>query len=104
MALSCDKKPIFRFRNFTTARCALQAMLRSGAATTSTANLGAAAAAEAIQLAGLAPGLDKMATRPTCGARNIAVRRQDDADDALRSGPEHAGAFGEMVLAQGLGE
>ena len=35
--------------------------------------------------------------------RNITVRRRDDADDALRSGPEHAGAFGEMVLAQGLG-
>jgi hypothetical protein len=31
------------------------------------------------------------------------VRRRDDADDALRSGPEHAGAFSEMVLAQGLG-
>src|SRR5256886_9037397 len=30
--------------------------------------------------------------------------RRDDADDALRSGPEHAGAFGEMVLAQGLGD
>src|SRR5262249_40459158 len=35
---------------------------------------------------------------------DIAVRRRDDADDALRSGPEHAGAFGEMVLAQGLGD
>ena len=33
----------------------------------------------------------------------ITVRRRDDADDALRSGPEHAGAFDEMVLAQGLG-
>jgi hypothetical protein len=36
--------------------------------------------------------------------QNITVRRRDDADDALRSGPEHAGAFGEMVLAQGLGD
>jgi len=36
--------------------------------------------------------------------RNITVRRRDDADDALRSGPEHAGAFDEMVLAQGLGD
>jgi len=27
-----------------------------------------------------------------------------DADDASTSGPEHAGAFGEMVLAQGLGD
>jgi transposase len=36
--------------------------------------------------------------------RNIAVRRRDDADDALRSGPKHAGAFDEMVLAQGLGD
>jgi hypothetical protein len=36
--------------------------------------------------------------------RDITVRTRDDADDALRSGPEHAGAFGEMVLAQGLGD
>ena len=36
--------------------------------------------------------------------RDIAVRRRDDADDALRSGPDHAGAFDEMVLAQGLGD
>jgi hypothetical protein len=35
--------------------------------------------------------------------RDITVRGRDDADDALRSGPEHAGAFSEMVLAQGLG-
>src|SRR5262249_23953422 len=35
--------------------------------------------------------------------RDITVRRRDDADDALRSGSEHAGAFSEMVLAQGLG-
>ena len=34
--------------------------------------------------------------------RDITVQRRDDADDALRSGPEHAGAFGEMVLAQGV--
>ena len=32
------------------------------------------------------------------------VRRRDDADDALRSGPDPAGAFGKMVLAQGLGD
>src|SRR5215831_9848740 len=36
--------------------------------------------------------------------RNITVRRRDDADDALRSGPEHVGAFDEMVLAQGMGD
>jgi transposase len=30
--------------------------------------------------------------------------RRDDANDALRSGPEHAGAFDQMVLAQGLGD
>jgi len=41
--------------------------------------------------------------RERSNRRNITVRRRDDADDALRSGPEHAGAFGEMVLAQGLG-
>ena len=28
---------------------------------------------------------------------------RDDADDALRSGPDHVGAFRKMVLAQGLG-
>src|SRR2546426_5994719 len=36
--------------------------------------------------------------------RNITVWRRDDADDALRSSPEHAGAWGEMVLAQGVGD
>ena len=36
--------------------------------------------------------------------RHITVRRRDDAGDALRSGPHPAGAFGEMVLAQGLGD
>src|SRR5262249_34971038 len=36
--------------------------------------------------------------------RNITVRRRDDADDALRSGPEHGGALDEMILAQGLGD
>ena len=36
--------------------------------------------------------------------RNIAVRGRDDADDALRSGPKHAGACREVVLAQGLGD
>jgi transposase len=36
--------------------------------------------------------------------RHITLRRRDDADDALRSGPGHAAAFGEMVLAQGLGD
>jgi transposase len=35
---------------------------------------------------------------------HIAVRRRDDAGDALRSGPHHAGALNEMVLAQGLGD
>src|SRR5262249_45241175 len=36
--------------------------------------------------------------------RTITVGRRDDADDALRSGPKHAGACGEVVLAQGLGD
>ena len=36
--------------------------------------------------------------------RDIKVRGRDDAGDALRSGSDHAGAFGEMVLAQGLGD
>src|SRR5215831_13314028 len=36
--------------------------------------------------------------------QDITVWRRDHADDALRSGPKHAGAFGEMVLAQGLGD
>jgi hypothetical protein len=31
------------------------------------------------------------------------VRGQDDSGDALRSNPEHAGAYDEVVLAQGLG-
>jgi hypothetical protein len=35
---------------------------------------------------------------------DIKVRGRDDADDALRSGPHHAGALGEMVMAQGLGD
>jgi hypothetical protein len=35
--------------------------------------------------------------------QNITLRRRDGAGDALRSGPSHAGAFGEVVLAQGLG-
>src|ERR1700722_1621003 len=34
--------------------------------------------------------------------RDIKVRGRDDAGDALRSGSYHAGAFGEVVLAQGL--
>src|SRR5262245_51242360 len=42
--------------------------------------------------------------RERSNRRNITVRRRDDADDALRSGPDHAGAFDEMVLAQGLGD
>ena len=36
--------------------------------------------------------------------RHIAVRRRDDADDALRSGPDPIGTLDEMVLAQGLGD
>jgi Transposase len=35
---------------------------------------------------------------------DITVRRRDDADYALRSGPEHARRFDEMVLAQGVGD
>jgi hypothetical protein len=34
----------------------------------------------------------------------ITLRRRDDAGDALRSGPDHAGAFRKMVVAQGLGD
>ena len=33
-------------------------------------------------------------------AENVALRRRDDAGQALRSGPEHAAAFKEMALAQ----
>ena len=33
---------------------------------------------------------------------HLAIR--DDADDALRSGPDRAGTLDEMVLAQGLGD
>jgi hypothetical protein len=35
--------------------------------------------------------------------RDIKVRRRDDADDALRSGPKHADPHQQVVLAQGLG-
>jgi transposase len=35
--------------------------------------------------------------------RDIKVRRRDGTGDALRSGSDHAGAFDEVVLAQGLG-
>ena len=35
--------------------------------------------------------------------RHITLRRRDDAGDALRSGPDHAGTLNTMVLAQGLG-
>src|SRR5215211_2571916 len=36
--------------------------------------------------------------------RYLKVRGRDDAGDALRSGSYHAAAFGEVVLAQGLGD
>src|SRR5215831_17148731 len=36
--------------------------------------------------------------RERANRRDITVRRRDDADDALRSGPKHAGACGEVVL------
>ena len=36
--------------------------------------------------------------------RDLAVWRRHDAHDALRGGPEHAGTFDKMVLAQGLGD
>ena len=42
--------------------------------------------------------------RESIGAADITLRRRDDAGHALRSGPDHAGAFEEMVLAQGLGD
>jgi hypothetical protein len=35
---------------------------------------------------------------------DITLRRRDDAGDALRSGPDYAGAFRKMVVAQGLGD
>jgi hypothetical protein len=41
--------------------------------------------------------------RGQLGRQNIALRRRDDADDALRSSSGHD-AFQEMVLAQGLGD
>jgi transposase len=41
--------------------------------------------------------------RERSSRRNITMWRRDDAGDALRSGPHHAGALNEMVLAQGLG-
>src|SRR5262249_55450345 len=44
---------------------------RSGASTTSTASLSAAGATEACQFAWLTSGLDKMATRATCGAISL---------------------------------
>jgi uncharacterized protein GlcG (DUF336 family) len=34
----------------------------------------------------------------------LPIVDEDGANDALRSGPYHAGAFGKMVLAQGLGD
>jgi hypothetical protein len=42
--------------------------------------------------------------RERANRRHIAVRRRDDADDALRSRTGHAGAVDEMVMAQGLGD
>jgi hypothetical protein len=36
--------------------------------------------------------------------QDITVWRRDDADDALRSSPDHVDVFGEVVLAQGLGD
>src|SRR5262249_16897490 len=52
---------------------------------------------------GLTPSKYQSGQNDRTGAIST-VRRRDDADDALRSGPEHAGAFDEMVLAQGLGD
>src|SRR5262245_52656835 len=60
--------PKFRSRPHWIIAASISLESRSGAPTTSTASLGAAATADANQLAGLAPGLYKMATRPTCGA------------------------------------
>jgi len=42
--------------------------------------------------------------RDQSNRRNIKMRGRDDASDALRSGPEHAGTLSQMVLAQGLGD
>jgi transposase len=49
-------------------------------------------------------GLTRSIWRDRSARRHLALRRRDDADDALRSRPEHAGAFDKMVLAQGLGD
>ena len=40
--------------------------------------------------------------RNGCRARVTALA--EDAGNALRSGPYHAGAFGKMVMAKGLGD
>ena len=45
---------------------------------------------------GLTPSRHQSGESDRPGA-HIAMRRRDDADDALRSGPDHVGAFGEMV-------
>ena len=42
--------------------------------------------------------------RDQSNRRDIKMRGRDDASDALRSGPEHAGTLSQMVLAQGLGD
>src|SRR5690349_8326110 len=42
--------------------------------------------------------------RERANRRDIAMRRRDDADHALRGGPEHAVPFDKMVLAQSLGD
>src|SRR5258707_4482044 len=36
--------------------------------------------------------------------RHLKVWGRDDAGDALRSSPDHAGAFSKVVMAQGLGD
>ena len=48
--------------------------------------------------------LQRSIRRDRSPRRHIALRRRDDADDALRSSPEHAGSFDAMVLAQGVGD
>jgi hypothetical protein len=64
--------PKFRSRPHSAIAASISFESRSAASITSTANLGAAPTAEADQLAGLASGLDKMATLVICGAISLS--------------------------------
>jgi transposase len=52
---------------------------------------------------GLTCSRDQSGERDRQGC-HIALRRRDDAGNALRGGPGHAVTFGKMVMAQGLGD